>query len=84
MASGSSSWAKLIGKAGANLQHGVDECCSWGLTQVRKIGERKDTPKKKQNKYLFGAKRAGRGVLKFFGQAGESYYKEYGKLKKDE
>lgn len=76
-------WADSIGHCLAHLQNGVDDVCEWGFEKMRATGE-VPTPKmtKNENRYLYGAKKLGKGTLSFLGNIGDSFYDKYGELKK--
>jgi len=77
-------WARSAGNGLAHLQDTVDHICEWGFARMKIVG---DTPAKKklknENKYIYKAKKAGRGVLSFFGTVGDSYYSKYEDLKRE-
>lgn len=78
-------WARSIGHCLAHLQNGVDDICEWGFKTMRSTGEAPDPKMRKgENKYLYGARRAGKGALSFLGNVGDSFYDKYGELKKDD
>jgi hypothetical protein len=74
--------APLLGRGLAHVQHLADKALRWGFRKARSVGEKKDkAPKKNDNKYLFALKRAGKGVLRFLGGVGDSFYGKYEDLK---
>ena len=78
-------WAKLIGSGLAHAQHGLDYVAEFGFAMLKKAGKTtQEAPKKNENKYLFTAKKAGKGVLAFLGTVGSEFYDKYEELKADE
>ena len=73
----SSSWARTIGGALANLQHGLDEVTEWGFKKMKQVGKRKKSDPSTESTPL----RAAKGALGFLGEAGDAFYKEYESLK---
>jgi hypothetical protein len=83
MASESSAWARLVGHGLAYVQDGIDDVLTWGFKRIRKVAdEPAPPPPKDSNPYLQTAARAGRGLLRFLGEAGDAYYRKYGELKR--
>lgn len=74
-------WARVLGLSLAHLQHATDKAINYGFRKMRSAGKRKQEPE--TNKYLRAAKKLGRGTLRFFGSAGETYYEKYEDLKKE-
>lgn len=71
--------ARQIGKGLAYIQDTIDVAVSWGFHKLRttKIPEHQAEAGTGKAK----AKKAANGFLRFFGELGESFYKEYDKLK---
>jgi len=78
-------WASTVGHSLAHLQDGIDDVCKWGFKKMRCAGE-KEMPKKKnnENKYVYGAKKLGKGAIGFLGNIGDSFYDKYSELKGDQ
>lgn len=79
---------RFIGFSFAVAQHAVDSVWSWGFRKMARSSVREKTPAKPERKprtrsgaVLDSAKAAGKEIVSFFGEVGESYYDEYGKLK---
>ncbi|PCI35659.1 MAG: hypothetical protein COB53_10815 [Elusimicrobia bacterium] len=77
---------KFLGYSFAVAQHAVDSVWSWGFRKMRGAkGKPAPEPKKKDGKAKGGAlskvKSAGKEIVSFLGEVGDSYYDEYGKLK---
>lgn len=72
--------ARTFGKFFAHLQAALDDLSEWGFSHLKKAGhaskeeELADTLSKKLKK---GAKR----IAHFFGEMGESFYREYQDIK---
>ena len=76
------SWAQLIGGGLAYAQHAGDCAVTWCFRTLRSAGESRESRQaSKRHPVLRGAQRAGKGVLAFLGQLGDSYYEKYGELK---
>lgn len=78
------SWAGLIGGGLAHVQHAVDSAVFWGFRKMRSAGESEESSEAaKRHPALRQAQRAGKGLLSFFGEMGDSFYEKYGNLKGD-
>lgn len=78
----STKWARLLGETAAYVQDGVDWACDMGCKALKKVGdEKEDAHKEPTNPYARTAVRAGRGMVRFLGEIGETYYRTYEKLK---
>ncbi len=79
----SGTFARMIGSGFAHLQHAIDGMADAGFRALKKAGtQQKDSPRKPEGAaWLRTAKDAGRGTLRFLGEAGESYYQKYDDLK---
>ncbi|MFH1724783.1 MAG: hypothetical protein ABII00_09195 [Elusimicrobiota bacterium] len=76
------SLARLMGSGLAHVQHAVDSAFFWGFRKLRSAGRGKESRKAaKRHPALSKAKKAGKGVLAFIGELGDSYYEKYGRLK---
>lgn len=74
------SFAIVIGKGFAHVQHLTDRVIGWGLKKMKETGEA--PPSAKNDKAAGKAEKAVRGTLKFFGTMGDAYYTKYEELKK--
>lgn len=78
----STKWARLLGETAAYVQDGVDWACDMGCKALKKVGDaHNDTRKEPSNSYARAAVRFGRGMVRFVGEIGETYYRTYEKLK---
>lgn len=73
--------AHLLGHGLAHVQHSIDRVCLVGFHTMREMGH--VSKKKSDGKHLYKehAKKAGKGMLRFLGSLGESYYEKYEELK---
>lgn len=67
----------MLGAGYAHVQHLMDKAIAWGF---RKMEEAK-ADEKPAAKPMHKAEKIGRGILSFFGAAGDAYYKTYEDLK---
>lgn len=74
--------ASLVGDSFALIQHGIDHVIDWGFSKMKESEKEMPPVKKIKNPYVRNAAKVGRGVLHFFGSAGQAYYKTYTELKK--
>lgn len=74
------SWAKAVGNTLAQVQHGMDKAIDWGFAQMREQSKQK--PPSKGAAKEDSVTRTGKGILRFFGEAGNAYYRHYDELKK--
>lgn len=76
-------WPRLIGTGLAYLQHGMDTAVKVGAAFIEGIGDDKqeivDVPHKPS--IANTALGIGKGLLRFIGKTGKSYFEEYEKLK---
>ena len=81
MESESTKWAKLLGRAAAHLQNGIDGLADAGFRGLKQIGKKPLKKKKDENPTLFTAKKIGQGLLSFVGTMGDEFYNKYQELK---
>ena len=75
-------WAHLLGFALAHVQHNIDRVCLVGFHKIREMGHASKKRKSDaKHPYKVRAKKAGKGMLRFLGSMGESYYERYEELK---
>lgn len=76
------SWAELLGGGLAHAQHAVDSAVRWSFRKMREAG-RPSGPESRVHRHpvLKTAKKAGKTVLGFLGEVGDSFYGKYGELK---
>ena len=76
--------AQLIGGVFAQVQHGVDSALSWGFKKLRAAGSGEEPEgEETRHPYVRTARKAGKGLLTFFGELGDAYYDKYSELKKE-
>lgn len=78
-----SSVAQEIGKGLAHVQDWFDSLFKYGFKNIKKVGETETKKEKDENEYVYKTKEVGRGVLKFFGEVGKSFYEKYEEIKKE-
>ena len=77
-------WAESLGNGLAHVQNTVDKTCEWAFEKIRETGnEELPKLKKRDNKYVYGAKKAGKKLLSFLGGVGDSFYDKYTELKQE-
>jgi len=76
--------ARTVGGGFARIQHGLDKLFEFGFEKMQKTGNTTKPPKKNENKYMAGAKRAGKETVSFLGALGEGFYKRYEQLKRED
>ena len=71
---------QLLGTGYAHVQHLMDKAIAWGFKRMEETKLTEEAAAKPMHK----AEKIGRGILSFFGSAGNAYYDTYEKLKKEE
>lgn len=71
--------AGQLGKALAHIQDTIDLAVTWGFMKLRRAKIEESEEESPKNT----AKRIANGVFAFFGELGETFYKEYEKIKQD-
>jgi hypothetical protein len=78
--------AQNLGYLFAHIQDGVDFVAEMGFKALKKVGSA--APEKEGNEdtshpAVQTAKKAGLGVLKFLGEAGDAFYTKYEEIKRE-
>ncbi|MDD5056052.1 MAG: hypothetical protein PHZ00_07360 [Candidatus Peribacteraceae bacterium] len=76
--------ATFLGRSYALVQHGMDKVIEWGFARMQDVSKEKEqepAAEPERSTLLHGIAKTGRGVIRFFGVAGKSYYRYYEELK---
>lgn len=74
--------AQKFGKFFAHIQSSLDDLSAWGFSHLKKAGESSEEEEITDDSVATKIKKGAKKTAHFFGEMGESFYKEYEKLKK--
>lgn len=74
--------ARLLGKAYAHVQHGIDRGIEWGFQRMEEQAKAVPKRKKKAKGVVGNVTAFARGFFGVLGEAGSAYYRTYEDLKK--
>ncbi len=75
-------WAKTLGTGLAHVQNAIDRLAEYSFAKLKEAGSNPKKSPPPKNPYVRGATKALGTASRFVGYLGDSYFREYEKLKR--